>query len=55
MTSVDHVPAGVSGSNRIERLYRERGDRIRIVDTTGVDPPRIFRSEGLAEVVDGGP
>jgi RNA polymerase sigma-70 factor, ECF subfamily len=28
MTSVDHVPAGVSGADRIERLYRERGDRI---------------------------
>jgi RNA polymerase sigma-70 factor (ECF subfamily) len=28
MTSVDHVPAGVSGTDRIERLYRERGDRI---------------------------
>jgi RNA polymerase sigma-70 factor, ECF subfamily len=28
MTSVDHVPAGVSGTGRIERLYRERGDRI---------------------------
>jgi len=27
MTS-DHVPAGVSGTDRIERLYRERGDRI---------------------------
>jgi RNA polymerase sigma-70 factor (ECF subfamily) len=28
MTSVDHVPAGVSRTDRIERLYRERGDRI---------------------------
>jgi RNA polymerase sigma factor (sigma-70 family) len=28
MTSVDHVPAGVSGTDRIERLYRKRGDRI---------------------------
>jgi RNA polymerase sigma-70 factor (ECF subfamily) len=28
MTSVDHVPAGVSGTERIDRLYRERGDRI---------------------------
>jgi RNA polymerase sigma-70 factor, ECF subfamily len=28
MTSVDHVPAGVCGTDRIERLYRERGDRI---------------------------
>jgi len=28
MTSVDHVPAGVSGTDRIERLYRERGDRV---------------------------
>jgi RNA polymerase sigma factor (sigma-70 family) len=28
MTSVDHVPAGVSCTDRIERLYRERGDRI---------------------------
>ena len=28
MTSVDHVPAGVSGTDRIERLYREQGDRI---------------------------
>jgi len=27
MTSVDQ-PAGVSGTDRIERLYRERGDRI---------------------------
>jgi RNA polymerase sigma-70 factor, ECF subfamily len=25
---VDHVPAGVSRTDRIERLYRERGDRI---------------------------
>jgi RNA polymerase sigma-70 factor (ECF subfamily) len=28
MTSVDRVPAGVSRTDRIERLYRERGDRI---------------------------
>jgi len=28
---------------------------IQIFDTTGVDPPRTFRSEGLAEVVDWGP
>jgi RNA polymerase sigma-70 factor (ECF subfamily) len=28
MTSVDHVPADVSRTDRIERLYRERGDRI---------------------------
>jgi RNA polymerase sigma-70 factor, ECF subfamily len=28
MTSVDHVPAGVSRTDRIERLYRERGYRI---------------------------
>ena len=28
MTSVDHVPAGVSRTDRIERLYRKRGDRI---------------------------
>jgi RNA polymerase sigma-70 factor (ECF subfamily) len=28
MTSVDHVPAGVSCTHRIERLYRERGGRI---------------------------
>jgi RNA polymerase sigma-70 factor (ECF subfamily) len=28
MTSVDHVPAGVSRTDRIERLYRDRGDRI---------------------------
>ena len=28
MTNVDHVPAGVSRADRIERLYRERGDRI---------------------------
>ena len=28
MTSVDHLPGGVSGTDRIERLYRERGDRI---------------------------
>src|SRR4030095_4459457 len=28
MTSVDHVPAGISRTDRIERLYRERGDRI---------------------------
>jgi RNA polymerase sigma-70 factor, ECF subfamily len=28
MTSVDHVPAGVSRTDRIERLYRQRGDRI---------------------------
>jgi RNA polymerase sigma-70 factor (ECF subfamily) len=28
MTSVDRVPAGVSGTDRIERLYRERGGRI---------------------------
>ena len=25
---MDHVPAGVSRTDRIERLYRERGDRI---------------------------
>ena len=29
MTSVDHVPTGVSGTDRIERLYRELGDSIR--------------------------
>jgi RNA polymerase sigma-70 factor (ECF subfamily) len=28
MTNVDHVPGGVSRTDRIERLYRERGDRI---------------------------
>jgi RNA polymerase sigma-70 factor, ECF subfamily len=28
MTSVDRVPAGVSRPDRIERLYRERGDWI---------------------------
>jgi RNA polymerase sigma-70 factor, ECF subfamily len=28
MTSVDRVPAAVSRTDRIERLYRERGDRI---------------------------
>ena len=28
MTSVDHVPAGASRTDTIERLYRERGDRI---------------------------
>ena len=28
MTRVDHAPAGVSRVERIERLYRERGDRI---------------------------
>jgi RNA polymerase sigma-70 factor, ECF subfamily len=28
MMSVDHVPAGISRTDRIERLYRERGDRI---------------------------
>jgi RNA polymerase sigma-70 factor (ECF subfamily) len=28
MTSVDRVPADVSRTDRIERLYRERGDRI---------------------------
>ena len=28
MTSVDRVPAGVSRTDRIERLYREHGDRI---------------------------
>src|SRR5215211_4074121 len=28
MTRVDRVPAGVSRVGRIERLYRERGDRI---------------------------
>jgi RNA polymerase sigma-70 factor, ECF subfamily len=28
MTRVDHAPAGVSRAEQIERLYRERGDRI---------------------------
>jgi RNA polymerase sigma-70 factor (ECF subfamily) len=28
MRRVDHAPAGVSRSDEIERLYRERGDRI---------------------------
>lgn len=28
MTNVDRAPAGVSRADRIERLYRERGDRI---------------------------
>jgi RNA polymerase sigma factor (sigma-70 family) len=28
MASVGHVPAGVSRTDRIERLYRQRGDRI---------------------------
>ena len=28
MTSVERAPAGVSRTERIERLYRERGDRI---------------------------
>jgi RNA polymerase sigma-70 factor (ECF subfamily) len=28
MTNVDHVPGGVSRTDRIERLYRKRGDRI---------------------------
>jgi DNA-directed RNA polymerase specialized sigma24 family protein len=48
MTSVDHVPAGVSRTDRIERLYGERGDRIwRAVLAFSADPE--VASDAVAE------
>jgi RNA polymerase sigma-70 factor (ECF subfamily) len=48
MTSVDHVPAGVSGTDRIERLYRKRGDRIwRVLLAFSGDPE--IASDAVAE------
>jgi DNA-directed RNA polymerase specialized sigma24 family protein len=54
MTSVDHVPAGVSRTDRIERLYRERGDRIwRVVLAFSTDPEVASDAvtEALAQVL----